>query len=309
MLHLPTLSPLACGRVLEALVGDAISPVLARRIVERSDGNCLFVEELLRTWASVGLLVHEDGAWRLTVDAADVPLPQTVQAIYAAQLDDLPSAPRAVVRRGAVAGRRFPTAALEPLGVPAPAAALETLRRRAILNGPFPGDLAGEAHAFRHALLRDAGYASLGRAERADLHVALAAWLESISGDRVAEVGAEVGRHYADALEAAPALAPLLGGLERPAVGALARRWLEAAADRDLARFATAAAADGYRRAIALTPATDRLALAGLRTRLAEAIAADDLDRAVDAWLAAVADARAVLDDAGIGPADLRGGP
>ncbi len=108
VLHLPTLSPVACTAVLEALVGDAIPPVLAARIVARSDGNCLFVEELLRTWAAVGLLARDGEAWRLTVDAAEVPLPQTVQAIYAAQLDDLPTVPRAVVRRGRGGGPPVP---------------------------------------------------------------------------------------------------------------------------------------------------------------------------------------------------------
>ncbi len=112
-------------------------------------------------------------------------------------------------------------------------------------------------------------------------------------------------RHYADALEAAPALAPLLGGLDRAEVAGLARRWLVAAADRDAARYATAAAADGYRRAIELTPDDDRLALAGLRRRLGAALATDDLDRAVEASLAAVADARAVLDAAGVPDRDV----
>ena len=144
VLHLPTLSPVACAAVLDALVGDAIPPELAARIVARSDGNCLFVEELLRSWASVGLLVHEGGAWRLTVEAAEVPLPQTVQAIYAAQLDDLPAVARAVVRRGR--GRRAPV----PRGSAGPARAcrqagdaIETLRRRALLSDPVPMDLVG----------------------------------------------------------------------------------------------------------------------------------------------------------------------
>ena len=163
-------------------------------------------------------------------------------------------------------------------------------------TGRFPATSRARHTGSGTRLLRDAGYASLGRAERADLHVRLAQWLEAIAGDRVAEVGAEIARHYADALEAAPALAPLLGGLDRVEVGGLARHWLVSAADRDAARFATAAAADGYRRAIGLTPDDDRLALAGLRRRLGAALASDDLDQAVEASLAAVADARAVLD-------------
>ena len=112
---------------------------------------------------------------------------------------------------------------------------------------------------------------------------ALAAWLEAVAGDRVAEVGGEIGRHYADALEAAPALALLLGGLEHGTVAALARAGSRPPPTATSRGSRPPAAAEGYRRAIALTPAADRLALAGLRRRLAEAIAADDLDRAVDA--------------------------
>ena len=113
---------------MRALVGDALPPELVERIAERSGGNPLFVEELLRTWVSVGMLAERaDATWRLTTPAADVELPLTVQAIYAAQLDDLPRAARSAARRAAVAGRRFPRDALDVLEVEEPEAALATL--------------------------------------------------------------------------------------------------------------------------------------------------------------------------------------
>ncbi len=62
-------------------------------------------------------------------------------------------------------------------------------------------------YAYRHALLRDAAYASLARAERAVLHAALAGWLEATGGRRVDEVAESIGGHYEAALAAAPALA------------------------------------------------------------------------------------------------------
>ncbi len=67
---------------------------------------------------SVGSIVRDDAGagWRLAVDADDVTLPQSVQSIYAAQLDDLPPDARRLARRASVAGRRFPIGALEPLG-------------------------------------------------------------------------------------------------------------------------------------------------------------------------------------------------
>ena len=63
-------------------------------IAERSGGNALFVEELLRTWVEHGRARARTtaAAGSSAADAQDVALPPTVQAIYAGQLDDLPAA-------------------------------------------------------------------------------------------------------------------------------------------------------------------------------------------------------------------------
>src|SRR5206468_879589 len=83
---------------------------------------------------------------------------------YAAQLDDLAPHARRAARLASVAGRRFPRDALPPLGVADPDPAIEVLSRRALVAGPFADPLLGRPHQFRHALLRDTGYASLARA-------------------------------------------------------------------------------------------------------------------------------------------------
>src|SRR4029079_15916164 len=183
LLRLGTLPATDAAALVRALVGDALPDQLVAQIARRSDGNCLFIEELLRTWVSVGTLVADDGPgkWRLAVAADDIPLPTSVQSIHAAQLDDLPADARLLARRASVAGRRFPVNALESLGVEQ---GLEPLRRRDLIAGPLAEPVVGDAFAYRHALLRDAGYASLARAERARLHVRLARWLEGAAGER-----------------------------------------------------------------------------------------------------------------------------
>ncbi len=206
-LDLRTLPAAAASDLVRALVGDALPDELVVRIAQRSDGNPLFIEELLRTWISVGTLVEVAGDWSLAGSADDVPLPQTVQAIYAAQLDDLPPSARNVARRASVAGRRFAVEALEPLEIAGGEEGVELLARRALVTGPSPDAIFGASYAFRHALLRDAGYASLARAERARLHVLLAAWLEGAAGEERAQVAEPIARHYARALENVPALA------------------------------------------------------------------------------------------------------
>lgn len=297
VLHLPTLRTVACAALVRALVGDALPPPLVDRIVARSDGNCLFVEELLRAWVAVGVLAPADGGWTLTTDPAEVPLPHTVQGIYAAQLDDLPGPARQIARRGAVVGRRFPAAALPSLGVPGPIEGLGVLRRRALVGDPTHDALLGPEYAYRHALLRDAGYASLGRGERAELHVRLARWLEAVAGDAPQQVAATIGGQYADALDAAPALAAQVGdGLERLTVATLAASWLERGAEYAQTQAAHATAADALRRALTLTPLSAPVDRARRARFLGDVLRAVDMEAAATAYADATGEARAALD-------------
>ena len=313
VIELPTLPAPDAATLVRQLVGDSLPDELVHRIVERSDGNCLFIEELLRTWVGTGVLVPAappmaeaaagSVAWRLAVAAGDVALPATVHAIYAAQLDDLPPPARLAARRGAVAGRRFPFRALDALGVADPAEAVDELKRRALVGGPFEDRLVGDSFAYRHALLRDAGYASLARAERAELHVRLARWLEAAAGAEPDRLAGAIGEHLATALASAPALAPEVApGLSRDACADEAAAWLERAADRALADGAGASAADLYRRAAATTreerPADRSRRLTNLGRSLAPIGGADEAIRAFREAIEAARAARTAGDTA-----------
>src|SRR5947209_71146 len=139
-LDLPLLPPRETEELVRELVGEAFPAELVVRVAERSAGNPLFVEELLRTWAAVGILAADEAGWRLAAPAEEVNLPLTVQAIYAAQLDDLPPSARAAARRAAVAGRRFAREALAVLEVEEPEAALKTLVPRAPVSAAAAHD-------------------------------------------------------------------------------------------------------------------------------------------------------------------------
>jgi hypothetical protein len=286
-IDLEPLGPADAGALVRALVGDALPDALVAAVVERSYGTPLFIEELLRTWASVGTLVNDGGRWRLAIQPDAVQLPPTVQAIYAAQLDDLPPDARQVARRGAVVGRRIPVAALGPLEIGG-REGLDALHRRAFVSGPIDDAVTGEGYAYRHALLRDAGYASLARAERTRLHVAMAGWLASVAGERADVVAEAVAEHYASALDSLPRL----GASGLPAPEQLAEHaagWYERAADAALGLSAHDAASRLLARAVDLTAPDASADLAGRRLRLGEVLAAsDDLDRGIEHLSAAL---------------------
>ncbi|MFY9579799.1 MAG: adenylate/guanylate cyclase domain-containing protein, partial [Gaiellaceae bacterium] len=83
VLHLEPLPQEETAALVRGLVGDVLPRELVDRIAERSGGNALFVEELLRTWVSTGALAQDGQAWTLVADPQAVGLPATVQAIYA----------------------------------------------------------------------------------------------------------------------------------------------------------------------------------------------------------------------------------
>ncbi len=287
-LELSTLPATDAGDLVRALVGDALPDDLVTAIAERSDGNPLFIEELLRTWISVGTLVHEGTGWRLALDPGQVTLPATVQGIYSAQLDDLPPDARLVARHASVAGRRFADAALVPLELADRREGLEVLRRRAFVAGPQADAVSGDVYAYRHALLRDAGYASLARVERARLHAALARWLEETAGDRVAGVAQLVAEHYADAADSVPAIGAT-DGLVRERLAQSAAEWFERAAEAALAMAAPDAASRLLHRSLELTAASAFVDLARRRLRRGEVLAESaELDLGINDMTAAL---------------------
>ena len=305
MIELAPLPQHVAEELVRALVGDTLPPAVLRRVAERSDGNPLFIEELLRMWIGAGTLEQaSDGRWTFRLGADDIAMPLTVHAVYAAQLDDLPWPARDVARRAAVAGRRFPAAALQPLHAAQPEAGIDGLRRRGLVSGPAPDRLFGDSLTFRHALLRDAAYASLTRAERSRLHVRFARWLQAVEdSDHAAEV---VGRHYATALASVPLLAAEVEGLDRDALRAAAGEWFERAAAAALRLAAHESARELALRALEHTHHDEQVLLGQRLTLLGEATAfgadmdegASRLDEACDHLRAALPEGRAALAEA-----------
>lgn len=148
------LGPLGASEAIElAHDFDALNEDVVAACVERSGGNPLFLEQLLRN------------ADELTAGN----IPGTIQGIVQARLDALPAGDRDAIQAASVLGQRFSRpaldAVLERTGYD-PANLLENVLIRA----------AGEGYHFAHALIREGVYASMLRPRRTALHRRAAAW-------------------------------------------------------------------------------------------------------------------------------------
>jgi class 3 adenylate cyclase/tetratricopeptide (TPR) repeat protein len=255
------LQPLAATdseRLVEHLLGRASLADTARRhIVETAEGNPLFVEELLGMLIDDGLLVRSDGRWTPTADLADIPVPTSIATLLTARMEQLDHEERAVVGWASVIGQTFYRDAVAELSAGADPQAvgdrLSALVRKELVR-PAASDVAGqEAFRFRHVLLRDAAYAGLPKARRAELHERFAGWLERAAGERLREHPELLAYH----LEQAYRLRAELGPVDDRgrALAGSAAEWLTQAGRRALALGDMPAVAKLLQRAVGLLPA------------------------------------------------------
>jgi class 3 adenylate cyclase len=179
--------------------GKALPDEVLSQIAERTDGVPLFVEELTKNVLESGLLREE--ADRYVLDRALPPLaiPTSLYASLLARLDRLAPA-RHVAQIGAAIGRQFPYVLLRAVcrfpddelqGLLARLVASELVSQR--------GTPPEAVYVFKHALVRDAAYASLLRDNRRQLHAGIAEALE-IHSPEIAESQPELlAQHYAEA--------------------------------------------------------------------------------------------------------------
>ena len=175
------LEPFDRDEVVEALsdiLGDAPSESLVDRLLARSEGNPLYVEELL----AAGL----DGR-----GAA----PQSLRDAFMLRIERLSADAQRAARAIAV-GRALDEATLcEVTGIASEP--LQAALREAVAEQVLVADPEGRL-GFRHALLREALYDDLLPGERGDLHLALAHAYER-RDDPDVEWSATIARHYAEA--------------------------------------------------------------------------------------------------------------
>ncbi len=183
---------------------ESLPPTLRRLVLEKSEGNPFFVEEVVRMLIESGLVENRDGRWVAREEVGELSVPETIDGLLASRVDMLGQELRRAGRVASVIGRRFAARLFDEV-YDEPAAA-----DRGSLH-PHLGGL--EAHGmirveeiepelefgFRHALIHDVMYRGLLRKERRDLHRSVAEAIERVYPDSVDELSPALARHYAEA--------------------------------------------------------------------------------------------------------------
>jgi class 3 adenylate cyclase len=155
-----------------ALTADIIA-----KIVERTDGVPLFVEELTKAVLESAGQGDRVAAVLATTSFAALSVPATLHASLMARLDRLGPVPKEIAQNGAVLGREFAYELIEPVmqrDERELRAALGQLSDAGLLfcHGTAPHS----SYIFKHALVQDAAYSTLLRGRRQELHASRRCW-------------------------------------------------------------------------------------------------------------------------------------
>jgi predicted ATPase len=304
-LNLTPLSDDETARLISGLLDSSTVPEALRDlIIERAEGNPLYVEEFLRLLKDQNLLTEADGSWALG-EKAEVPLPGSIQALIAARLDTLSPERKAMLADAAVVGKVFWAGAVAEMGnrpLTEVTDALRELSRRELVRPARSSSMAGEPeYAFWHVLTRDVAYAQLPRASRASRHVAAATWLEAKAGERVEDIAEVLAHHYASALQLARAgRSEQAAELEAPAL-----RFLTLAGEKTL-NLDVATARSLFRQALELAPKGQAGRARALRLLAQAETSSGNITAAVGLYEEAVAAYEAAGDRAAAAVALLR---
>ncbi|HVF52807.1 MAG TPA: AAA family ATPase [Actinomycetota bacterium] len=258
-IYLDPLDVAESDEMLTDMFGRALSPEIKALISERSEGNPLYTEEIVRMLIDRRMLVgsSEDG-WALATTIESIEIPRSINALIAARVDGLAAEEKALLQDASVVGRIFWSGVAARL---AHQDALETLeqlgrlRIKELITRREPSSLSHEHEfGFHHALIRDVAYESLPKKLRVEKHTEVARWAESGPASDRDDVVELIATHLNQALTYMVEMGA--GDEEVADLSGRAFEWAVRAAERAARVSQTARALDWYRRALALAEAS-----------------------------------------------------
>jgi predicted ATPase len=196
-LRLDPLGRETADEMLAALLGNGgeLAP-LRRLIIERTEGNPFFMEEMVQALFEQRVLVL-NGVTKLAKPLEQIRVPPTVQAVLASRIDRLPAAEKELLQILAVLGRDFSLGLIKRV-VGKSEDELERMLSALqlaefIYEQPAVGDI---EYQFKHALTQEVAYNSVLTERRRMLHERAGHATEELYADQLQDRLTELAHHF-----------------------------------------------------------------------------------------------------------------
>lgn len=234
-IKLEALAQESLEQLLQVLLGThaELAPV-KQFLIERTEGNPFFIEEIVRSLVETKVLVGKRGQYRLAQTFSSVGVPATVSAVLYARIDRLGEEQKRLLQEAAVIGKDVPFALLQAI------TEMEEKDLRVRLARLNEAEFLYESrlfpdleYTFKHSLTRDVAYKSLVEKRVKPLHARVARALARLMAGRLDEHAESIAEHA-----------------EKGELWDMAVEYLQRSGEKAFALYANAEAADYYERAL-----------------------------------------------------------
>ncbi|MFN2189161.1 MAG: ATP-binding protein, partial [Candidatus Promineifilaceae bacterium] len=187
---------------------------LRASILEKSDGNPFFIEEVVRTLIETDVVVPEDrevdGAtvryWKATSDGTELSIPDTLQSLLASRMDRLEEATRATLQLASVIGRHFYLRVLRAVDDDSPELdkQVSTLMRLDMIRES--ARVPEVEYSFRNPMAQEAVYKTILLKRRREFHKRVGQALEELYPNRLENFYGLLAHHFTLAGESQKAI-------------------------------------------------------------------------------------------------------
>jgi class 3 adenylate cyclase/tetratricopeptide (TPR) repeat protein len=200
-LRLDPLGQEQAEEMLSALLGEHVGATgrssLHQFILEKTEGNPFFMEEIVQELREQGFLVFGVGARRAVPLPGDLHIPTTIQGVLAARIDRLPPDEKVLLQTLAVIGREFSSSLLKKVAEQAEEELYHQLSHLQSAEFIYEQPAFPEVeYIFKHALTQEVAYNSLLQERRKVLHERVARAIEEVYGTRLEDRYGELAHHY-----------------------------------------------------------------------------------------------------------------
>ncbi len=208
-LHLRPLTATDTNDLVDKLLTISDLPAKLRaRILEKTDGNPFFIEEVVRTMIDNGLVVRETNGsaevhWRAVKHIEDIEIPGNLQSLLIARIDKLEDSARRTLQLASVIGRSFYFRVLDTINRTVAIVQdqlddqLLTLQRAELIREA--ARLPELEYIFKHALTQEAAYSTILHRQRREFHRQVGEAIENLFPDRADEFASLLAHHFGEA--------------------------------------------------------------------------------------------------------------
>lgn len=195
MIQLQSLPQDTIDELLSSILGEFdFEEEFKIRIFKETEGNPLFVIQLVKLFVEEGIISRDNSTWKLAKDFRDVKIPSKIQSVVARRLDRVGRDDRKVLDYASVVGETFsPAILVDALGLEKDQLVenLSLLEKTHMLVHPDNGN-----YRFEHSRIKEVLYRDIPTELRMEYHSIIAGSIEAISEDNLDEVIGDLAFHY-----------------------------------------------------------------------------------------------------------------